>query len=125
MTLVDFGAFPTCLAFPDDMLIFDDQLCFGIFAFTTQNELVDKDIEKVLQLFFVVGSVDDVTLRGTVSDDFCLSAEFETEELGDVDGGTSEIVGYVHDIGNNCFDAVALSFDLLWLEMFLVRGKYF
>jgi hypothetical protein len=100
------------------VLIFDDQLCFGIFAFTTQNELVDKDIEKVLQFFFVVGTVDDVTLGGTVSNDFCLSAEFETEELGDVDGGTSEIMGHVHDIGNNCFDAVALSFDLGRLEIF-------
>jgi hypothetical protein len=74
-----------------------------------------------LQFLLVVGSIYNMALRGSVSDDFRLSTEFETKKFGDIDGRTSEIVGYVEDIGDDSFDAVAFSFDLR-LALLFKRG---
>ena len=112
MTLVDFCPLPTGLAIPVNMLVFDAQLSFGVLAFTTKNKLVDEHIEEVLQFLLVVGSVDNMTLCGSVTDDFGLGAEFEAEKLGDIDGRTGEIMSDIHDIGNNSLDAVSFSLDL-------------
>jgi len=112
VTLVDFSPFPACLAFPEDMLVLDIQFSLGILAFSTKYEFVDEHIEEILQFFLVVRSVDDMTLSRSIADDFCLSTEFETEELGNIHGRTSEIMSDVHDIRDNCLDAVSFSFDL-------------
>jgi hypothetical protein len=113
VALVDFSPFPTGLAVPENVLVFDVQLCLGVPAFSTKNKFVDEHVEEVLQFFLVVGSVDNMTLGGSVADDFCLGAEFETEKLCDVHGRTSEVMGDIHDIWDDGLDAVSFSFDLL------------
>lgn len=112
MTLVDFRAFPACLALPEDMLIFDHEDGFRVPAFSAQDKLVDEHIEKVLEFILIVGPVDNVTLRWPVADNFRLGTKLKAEELSDVDGRTAEIVGDLQDIGDYCFDAVTFSFNL-------------
>ena len=112
MTLVDFSAFSTGFTFPENMLILDHEFGFGILALSAQYEFIDEHVEKVLKFILVMGSIDDVTLCRSVADNLSLSTEFEAEEFGDVDGWTSEVVCNVQDVGDDCFDAVAFSFNL-------------
>jgi len=70
-----------------------------------------------------MGSIDNMSLSRTFTDNFTLSTEFETEEFGEVGWWTSEIVGYIHDVGNDSFDAVAFSFDLGLNGMHFVAVK--
>jgi len=65
-----------------------------------------------LKFLLVMGSVDNVTLSWSVSNNFSLSTEFKAEEFGDVYGGTTEIVSDVQDVRNDSFDTITFSFDL-------------
>ena len=60
-----------------------------------------------------MSSIDDMTLRRSVADNFCLGTEFETEEFCDVVGWTSEIVRNIQYVWNDSFDTITFPFDLL------------
>jgi len=112
MAFIDLGPFPTGFALAKDVLTFDDQLGFGILAFSTQDELVDENVEQVLEFVLVVGAIDDMSLGGSVADNFGLRTELEAKEFGEINGWTTKIVGNVQHVGDDRFDAVAFAFDL-------------
>lgn len=112
MSHIDETTVTTCCTHCSDLLLLrlDNEFGLGIVTLFAEHKLLDEDVEDLLQLVSVVGSVDDVPIVLLV--DLGLSAQLTTEELRRVRGWTSKSLSDFQHVDDYCFDAVALSFYL-------------
>jgi len=93
----------------DDVVSFNSKGGLGVFAFRAEYELLDVNIENVLQLRFVMRSVDDESIVFLV--DLSLSTQFHSEEFSWKDRLSIERTGDVDHVDDDRFDTISLAFD--------------